>query len=95
MPLETTQVNHLARLARLKLSDSEIDSLTRELAVIVEYFRQIEEVDTDHVDARDQFILTENVFRKDLVRNSLPQNEALANAPDSDGEFFKVPKVIG
>jgi len=95
MPLEKAQVEHIAHLARLKLSPDEIEKLTLEMAVIIDYFEQLQLVDTDGVEPRDQFITAENVFRDDTVRPSLTQGQALGNAPESDGEFFNVPKVIG
>ncbi len=95
MPLEKAQVEHIAHLARLKLSPDEIEKLTLEMAVIIDYFEQLQLVDTDSVEPRDQFITAENVFRDDTVRPSLTQGQALGNAPESDGEFFHVPKVIG
>ena len=95
MPLEKAQVEHIAHLARLKLSPDEIEKLTLEMAVIIDYFEQLQLVDTDGVEPRDQFITAENVFRDDTVRPSLTQGQALGNAPESDGKFFHVPKVIG
>jgi aspartyl-tRNA(Asn)/glutamyl-tRNA(Gln) amidotransferase subunit C len=95
MPLEKAQVEHIAHLARLKLSPDELEKLTLEMAVIIDYFEQLQMVDTDGVEPRDQFITAENVFRDDTVRPSLTQGQALGNAPESDGKFFHVPKVIG
>jgi aspartyl-tRNA(Asn)/glutamyl-tRNA(Gln) amidotransferase subunit C len=95
MPLEKAQVEHIAHLARLKLSPDEIEKLTLEMTVIIDYFEQLQLVDTDGVEPRDQFIIAENVFRDDIVRPSLTRGQALSNAPESDGEFFHVPKVIG
>ena len=95
MPLEKAQVEHIAHLARLKLSPDEIEKLTLEMAVIIDYFEQLQLVDTDGIEPRDQFITAENVFRDDTVRPSLTQGQALGNAPESDGKFFHVPKVIG
>jgi aspartyl-tRNA(Asn)/glutamyl-tRNA(Gln) amidotransferase subunit C len=95
MPLEKAQVEHIARLARLKLSPEEIEKLTVEMAVIIDYFEQLQLVATDGVEPRDQFITAGNVFRDDTVRPSLTREQALGNAPQTDGEFFHVPKVIG
>ena len=95
MPLTKEQVEHIAVLARLKLSPNEIEKFTRELTVILEYVDQLKSVNTDGVEPKDQFISAKNVFRKDIVRPSLPREQALANAPDQDDEFFRVPKVIG
>jgi aspartyl-tRNA(Asn)/glutamyl-tRNA(Gln) amidotransferase subunit C len=95
MPLTNEQVEHIAVLARLKLSPQEIEKFTRDLAVILEYVDQLKSVNTDGVEPKDQFIKAENVFREDKIRPSLSREQALANAPDKDEEFFRVPKVIG
>jgi aspartyl-tRNA(Asn)/glutamyl-tRNA(Gln) amidotransferase subunit C len=95
MPLTKEQVEHIAVLARLKLSPIEIEKFTHELTVILEYMDQLKTVNTHGVEPKDQFISAENVFRNDIVRPSLSRDEALANAPDKDDEFFRVPKVIG
>ena len=95
MPLSRAEVEHIARLARLHLSPEEIDTYTRELTVILEYVDQLRAVDTTGVEPREQFITAENVFRDDVVKPSLPREQALANGPDHDGEYFHVPKVIG
>ncbi len=95
MRLTIEEVEHIARLARLKLTPEELQKYTEELGLIVEYFDQLREIDTTGITPRDQFITAENVFREDKVRPSLPREQALANAPDRDEEFFRVPKVIG
>lgn len=95
MPLTKEQVEQIAVLARLKLSPGEIEKFTQDLAVILEYVDQLKTVNTDAVEPKDQFISGENVFRNDKVRASLDREAALANAPDKDDEFFRVPKVIG
>lgn len=95
MPLTKEQVEHIAVLARLKLSPIEIEKFTHELTVILEYVDQLKTINTDDVEPKDQFISAENVFRDDIIRPSLSRGEALANAPDKDDEFFRVPKVIG
>lgn len=95
MPLTKVQVEQVAALARLKLSPQEIEKFTNELTVILDYVSQLESVNTEGVEPKDQFISAENVFREDKVRPSLPREQALANAPDKDDEFFRVPKVIG
>jgi aspartyl-tRNA(Asn)/glutamyl-tRNA(Gln) amidotransferase subunit C len=95
MPLTKLQVEHIAVLARLKLSPQEIEKYTHDLADILEHVDRLKSVDTEGVEPQEQFISTENVFREDKVLPSLKRNEALANAPDKDDEFFRVPKVIG
>lgn len=95
MPLTKEQVEHIAVLARLKLSPEEIEKFAQELTVILEHVDQLKSVNTDGVEPKDQFITAANVFRSDKSRRCLSREEALANAPDKDDEFFRVPKVIG
>ncbi len=95
MPLSTNQVEHIAKLARLELSTQEIEQFTTELTVILDYVDQLTEVNTEGVTPYVGVLGSENRFREDLVIPSLPREEALKNAPDSDGKFFRVPKVIG
>lgn len=95
MPLSKAQVEHIARLARLSLTPEEIERYTTELTVILDYIDQLKSVDTEGVEPQNQFITAENVFREDIAEPSLPRDKALANAPQQDGEFFLVPKVIG
>jgi len=95
MPLTKEQVEHIAVLARLKLSPEEVEKFTNELTVILGYIDQLKSVNTDGVEPQDQFITAENVFREDKARPCLGREQALANSPDKDDEFFRVPKVIG
>ena len=93
--LTTEQVRHVARLARLKCSDQEIATFTRQLGDILEYVAQLEQLDTDNVEPLAHCLPIHNVFRDDVVTPSLPNEQALANAPARDGEFFTLPKVLG
>ena len=95
MPLTKLDVEHIAKLARLHLTQNELDKLSLELPLIVQYFEQLQDVNTDSVDLADQFTESCESLREDRVIGSLPREKALANAPDTDGEYFKVPKVIG
>jgi aspartyl-tRNA(Asn)/glutamyl-tRNA(Gln) amidotransferase subunit C len=95
MPLDQNQVRQVARLARLNLSDAEITRFARELAVILDYIDELQQVATDGVQPREQFVASENVFREDVVRSSLPRELVLAMAPEENGRYFLVPRVIG
>ena len=95
MPLSREQVEHVSCLARLKLSPTEIEEFTTGLAAVVDHFGQIRAVPTEGVESHDRLFKVENVFREDRVRPSLPQGQVLGNAPDHDGAFFRLPKVIG
>jgi aspartyl-tRNA(Asn)/glutamyl-tRNA(Gln) amidotransferase subunit C len=88
-------VQYVAKLSRLGLLDSEIGKFTSQLGSVLEYIRQLEELDTSHVEPTSHAVSgVKNVFREDEVKQSLPADEALANAPKRIGDFFGVPKVI-
>lgn len=95
MPLEKSQVEHIAQLARLNLTPDEVERFTTELAAVVEYFEKLAEVDTSSVEPFRHRADSENVTRPDQVKDSLTTEQALTNAPESDGKFFHVPRVIG
>ena len=92
--LTEEQVRHVAKLARLKCSEEEIKEFTAQLGSILEYIAQLEEVDTESVEPLAHCLPVHNVFREDEVGLSLSNDEALNNAPQRDGEFFAVPKVL-
>ena len=97
MPLSQEQVRHVAQLARLNLSTSEIEQFSHDLTRIIDYIDQLSEVDTSSLENSwsESQKIAQNVFREDEIRPSLPREKALANAPDQDDEYFHVPKVIG
>jgi len=87
-------VEHIAELARLKLKDEELEYFTHQLDDILAYIDQLNEIDTENVEPLSYPIEGGNVFREDICKPSLDREQALKNAPEQDGEFFKVPKVI-
>ncbi len=89
------QVQHVAKLARLDLSADRLGKLTSQLESILEYVAKIGEVDTTGVEPMAHALPLHNVLRADVVEPSLSLEQVLRNAPDTDGPFFKVPKVIG
>lgn len=93
--LTPDDVRHVAKLARLALDEPQIARLTGQLESILEYVAKIQRVDTNGVEPMAHALPMHNVFRDDVVEPSLPLNKVLQNAPDSDGPFFKVPKVLG
>jgi aspartyl-tRNA(Asn)/glutamyl-tRNA(Gln) amidotransferase subunit C len=93
--LTEAEVRHVAKLARLKISDEEAELFGRQLSAILEYVAQLEELDTEGVEPLAHCQPIHNVFRKDEIRESLPNDAALANTPQRDGEYFAVPKVLG
>ncbi len=89
------QVRHVAKLGRLALSDKQVERFAGQLESILEYVAKIEEVDTNGVEPMAHAVPLHNVLRDDIVEPSLPLEEVLKNAPETDGPFFKVPKIIG
>lgn len=89
------QVSHLANLARIDLSAEEIERLTGELGAIVDSVAKVSEVATDDVPATSHPIPMSNVFRPDVVGQTLTQEEALAGAPDSAEGRFRVAAILG
>ena len=93
--LTEKEVRHVAKLARLKCTDQEIATFTHQLGDILEYIAQLQELDTSGVEPLTHCLPVHNVFREDVVQPSLDNEAALANAPQRDGKFFAVPKVLG
>lgn len=89
--IEREQVLHVARLARLRLTEEEVERMTGELSSILDHIEKIGELDLDDVAPTSHVIELENVLRADEPRPSLPREVALAQAPDSDGVGFRVP----
>ena len=88
-------VCHIAKLARIELADAEVEPLGHQLAKTLEYFDKLAELDTEGAEPMAHAIELSNVLGADESRPSLTPQQALANAPARDGDFFKVPKVIG
>ncbi len=88
-------VRAIADLARLELSDADVQLYQRQLSAILGYFQKLEELDTSHIDPTSSVLPLTNVLRADVAGAALPLDDALANAPDSDGEQFRVRAVLG
>lgn len=94
MSVTRKDVEYIAELARLKFSDEELDSYTEQLNEILAYMEKLNELDTENVEPLSYPVEVKDPVRDDLPRPSVSTEEALKNAPDHDGEHFKVPKVI-
>lgn len=94
MKLSREDVLHIALLARLGLTEEEVDRFREQLSNILENFEILQQVDTTDVPPTAQSIPLQNVIRDDEVAPSLPQEEILANAPRKEGEFFRVRAVL-
>jgi aspartyl-tRNA(Asn)/glutamyl-tRNA(Gln) amidotransferase subunit C len=91
MAIERDEVLHVARLARLALTDDEVERLGRELNAILEAVGKVSELELDEVEPTSHPLALVNVWDEDEPRPSLPLEEALANAPERVGDFFRVP----
>lgn len=96
MALTRQQVEHIAELAKLKLSDAEIDLMMPQLSAILEHAARLQELDTDAISPTASVVPLHNVMRDDVIAPSLAREDALANAPDKDdkNEFFRVRAII-
>jgi aspartyl-tRNA(Asn)/glutamyl-tRNA(Gln) amidotransferase subunit C len=94
MPVSPEQVRHIAKLARIAMSDEEIERLAPELNKILGWVEQLAEVDTDGVEPLTAVIDQKLRLRDDVVTEGDIRDEVLANAPQAQHGFFAVPKVI-
>lgn len=94
MQVDTKLVNHLAHLSRLNVAPEKMDKLVADMQDLVGFVEQLNELDTTGTAPLMHMGDAFNVLREDEVRGSISREEALKNAPNADGTFFKVPKVI-
>jgi len=94
MKLSREEVLHIALLARLGLTETEVNRLSEQLSNILENFEALQQVDTSGIPPTAQSIPLRNVVSEDKVIPCLPQNQILANAPRRDGNFFRVKIVL-
>lgn len=94
MKITREEVEHVARLARLGLSGEERERMRAQLDAILTYIDKLNQLDTTDVEPTSHVIPITNVFREDKVWTSLSQDEALANAPDRQEAFFRVPRIL-
>jgi aspartyl-tRNA(Asn)/glutamyl-tRNA(Gln) amidotransferase subunit C len=89
--IDRQQVLHVARLARLELSEEEVERMSRELSTILDHVDKIGELDLEGVEPTSHVVALENVLRADEPRPSLPRERALEPAPDPADGAFRVP----
>ena len=94
MPIDRAAVDHVARLARLQLSQAERDRMASELSHILEHAERVQALDLDGVEPTSHALDVRNVTRPDDTRPSLPQELALANAPAAEEGRFRVPRIV-
>ena len=87
-------VRHAAKLSRLKLTNEQIRQFTRQLGDVLEYVKKLGELDTSKVEPTAHAVPLRNVLREDRSQPGMGTEKVMQNAPDRDGPFFKVPRVI-
>ena len=88
------EVRHVASLAKLALTEEELRRVGRELNRILDYFAQLQELDTSDIPITSHAIPLVNVYREDEVGESLSPEEAVQNAPDGVDGYFRVPRIV-
>jgi len=94
MTISKQDVEHVAKLARLEITETEKDAFSQQLSSILTYVEKLKTLNTKGVEPTATVVEQVNVFREDKARPSLPLEKALANAPEQSGGFFVVPKII-
>ncbi len=94
LALSREQVQHIARLARLGLTDEDCDRFGDQLSVILDYFERLKQVDTEGLPPTAHTLALHNVMRADSAEPSSAQQEILANAPLREGDYFRVKAIL-
>jgi aspartyl-tRNA(Asn)/glutamyl-tRNA(Gln) amidotransferase subunit C len=94
MKIDDKTVNDLAHLARLEFEAEDKEQIKRDLEKIIDFCDQLKEVDTEGVEPLVYVSTNKNILREDVVKDPLPKEAVLKNAPSKDSDYFKVPKVI-
>lgn len=94
MSISMQDVEHVAKLARLDLTEEEKQTFTGQLNAILKYAEQLNSIDTDRVEPTSHVVPMSNVMREDEVRPSLPLDKVFLNAPDEEEGQFKVPAIL-
>jgi len=95
--INSEQVEHIARLARIELTEEEREKFTKELSSILDYFEKLSKVDTSKIEGISQVTGLEDVMREDdaqKIKGSETRNKILEQAPQKKGDYFQVPKIL-
>ena len=93
--ITTQEVEHIANLAKIRLREGDRETFTGQLNGILGYVNMLQQIDTNDVEPTFHVAALSNVFREDEVKPSLTREEILSNAPDRDGNYFKMPPILG
>ncbi len=94
MKISRKEIEHIAVLARLSLSEEEKDLFGSQLSSILDYMEKLNELDTRDIDPTSHVLSLHNVMREDTLTSSIPREDALMNAPSRTEKFYRVPKII-
>ncbi|WP_447984278.1 Asp-tRNA(Asn)/Glu-tRNA(Gln) amidotransferase subunit GatC [Nitrospira sp. Nam74] len=94
MHISKEEVERVAKLARLEISEGEKDVFSKQLSHILAYIEELKSWDTTGIEPTATVLEQTNVLREDRAQPSLPVEQALMNAPDSDGGYFRVPRIL-
>ena len=92
--ISSSDVRKVAQLARLELSDDQIETYTSQLEEILSYVDKLQEIDTENVPPTTRAVEVVNVMREDLVEVNTTREDILNQAPQREGDFFRVPKIL-
>lgn len=95
MELSSETVRNIAELARLDLSNEEVERYTQQLSTILGYFQRLQTLDTDHIALTDSVLPLKNILRPDIALPALAPEDVVANAPDAEDNQFRVGAVLG
>lgn len=94
MKISKEEIEHIASLARLSLSEEEKELFGSQLSSILDYMEKLNELDTKDIEPTSHVLPLSNVMRDDIPSPSIPREDALLNAPDRTNKFYRVPKII-
>lgn len=92
--ISTEEVKHVANLARLAVTEEEVEKFTQQLDKIISFAEQLSELDTENVEPTSHVLDMKNVMREDVPQKGLPREEVLKNAPEHENGQIKVPSII-
>lgn len=93
MGIKKDTISYVANLARIKLTPEEEELFTRQLNDILMYMEKLKQLNTGGIEPMSHAVTLGNVFRDDKIKDSLPRDKALKNAPEKENGFFRVPKI--
>lgn len=94
MGISKKEIAHIAKLAMLKLTETEEERLAREFEKILEFVGKLDELDTENIEPATHVVHINSIFRDDIIVDSYKREIILENAPDVKGGYFKVPKIV-